>query len=269
MRTLYHPDTHNTDLPADSYWAASAGPAPAGWKKMNGDESCDVAIIGAGYTGLSAALHLARLGVDVRVVDAGPPGGGASGRNGGFCCVGAVKLSDKAMIRRFGLEEARQFYASQREAVDLVRSLIDDNGMHVDVQGDGMLEVAHRPSRVAGMKAAAAFSSDTLDLPTRFLEREELVEHGFAGREAHGGLHFADGFGLHPLKYLYGLLDAVLREGVPVHPRTRVIGWKRVGHKHRLITRAGSVHAGQVLIATNGYTEDALHPALAGTALPV
>ena len=269
MNTLYHPDTHDTDRPAGSYWAASAGPAPTGWKKMNGDETCEVAIIGAGYTGLSAALHLARLGIDVRVVDAGPPGGGASGRNGGFCCIGAVKLSDQAMIRQFGLDEAKRFYASQREAVALVRALIDEEGIAADPQGDGMLEVAHRPSRVDAMKATAEFNTDTLDLPTRFLERDELVERGFAGREAHGGLHFADGFGLHPLKYLHGLLEAVLREGVPVHPRTRVIGWKKVGSTHRLITRGGSVRARQVLIATNGYTDDALHPAMAGVALPV
>lgn len=269
MTHLYHPTLHDTVSPVDSYWADTAGPPPDGALKMNGDFNCEVAVIGAGYTGLSAALHLARLGVDVRVVDAGLPGGGASGRNGGFCCIGAAKLSDKAMISRFGLEETKRFYASQRDAVTLVGDLIKSEDIKADPLGDGMLAVAHRNSRIEGLKSDAAFYADTLDVPCRFLEREALAERGFAGHEAHAGLHFADGFGLHPLKFLYGLLKAVLDTGVPVHPQTRVIGWTHVGGRHRLITQGGSVHARQVLVATNGYTADGLHPGLAGSVLPV
>ena len=269
MAPLYHPTMHDTTRPADSHWAATAGPPPEGARKMNGDFQCDVAIIGAGYTGLSAALNLARLGVDVRVVDAGPPGGGASGRNGGFCCVGAAKLSDKAMIRRFGLEETQRFYSSQRDAVEMVGDLIKSHDMKVDARGDGILTVAHRPSRVEKLKAEAEFNTETLGLPCRFLDRDALAERGFAGQEAHAGLHHADGFGLHPLKYLYGLLQAVLDAGVPVHPMTRVIGWTKTGSQHRLISQGGSVFARQVLIATNGYTDDGLHAGLAGTVVPV
>ena len=260
---------HDTTRLADSYWTDTAGPPPDGARKMNGDFHCDVAVIGAGYTGLSAALHLARLGVDVRVVDAGPPGAGASGRNGGFCCTGAAKLSDKAMIRKFGLEETQRFYASQRDAVTMVGDLIKSQDMKVDARGDGILVTAHRPSRVARLKAEAEFNTETLGLPCRFLDRDALVERGFAGREAHAALLHADGFGLHPLKYLYGLLQAVLEEGVPVHPMTRVIGWTKTGGQHRLISQGGSVFARQVLIATNGYTDDGLHPGLSGTVLPV
>lgn len=269
MTSLYHPTIHDTARPAGTYWAETAGPAPDGARKMNGDHNCDVAVVGAGYTGLSAALHLARRGVDVRVVDAGVPGGGASGRNGGFCCVGAARLPDQAMIRRFGLEETRRFYQSQRDAVSMVSDLIKSEKMSVDLQGDGVLTVAHRQSRVEKLRAAAAFNTDTLGLPCRFLEREALAEKGFAGKEAHAALHFADGFGLHPLKYHYGLLNAVLEAGVPVHTMTKVIGWKQVGGLHRLITQGGSVHARQVLLATNGYSDDDLHPGLAGTVLPV
>ena len=269
MAPLYHPSIHDTSRLADSHWAATAGSPPAGTRKMNGDFNCEVAVIGAGYTGLSAALHLARLGVDVRVVDAGPPGGGASGRNGGFCCIGAAALSDQAMIRRFGLEETKRYYASQRDAVAMVDDLVGSEAMTVDRQGDGMLAVAHKASRVEGLKAAAAFKTEALDLPCRFLEREALIERGFAGQEAHAGLHYADGFGLHPQKYLHGLLKATLDAGVPVHPMTRVIGWTRTGGRHRLITQGGSVHARQVLIATNGYTGDDLHPGMAGATLPV
>ncbi len=269
MTPLYHPTMHDPNRPADSHWDATAGAPPNGARKMNGDFQCDVAVIGAGYTGLSAALRLAQLGVDVRIVDAGPPGGGASGRNGGFCCIGAAKLTDRAMIRRFGLEETKRYYASQRDAVALVADLIKTHDIDAEIRGDGILAVAHRPSRVERLKAEAAFYTETLGVPCRFLEREALAERGFAGRDAHAGLHHADGFGLHPLKYLHGLLKAVLDAGVPVHPQTRVIGWTKTGGQHRLISQGGSVFARQVLVATNGYTDDALHPALAGTLLPV
>ncbi len=269
VTTLYHPSIHDTAVLADSHWVETAGPPPDGTRKMNGDHTCEVAVIGAGYTGLSAALHLARQGVDVRVVDGGLPGGGASGRNGGFCCVGAAMLPDQAMIRRFGQEETRRFYQSQRDAVSMVSDFVKSEKMSVDLQGDGVLSVAHRQSRVEKLRAAAAFNTDSLGLPCRFLEREALAEKGFAGKEAHAALHFADGFGLHPLKYHYGLLNAVLQAGVPVHTMTRVIGWKVIGGRHRLITQGGSVHARQVLLATNGYTGDDLHPGLDGAVLPV
>ncbi len=269
MAPLYHPNMHDPNRAAGSHWEATADSAPDGARKMNGDFQCDVAVIGAGYTGLSAALHLAELGVDVRVVDAGPPGGGASGRNGGFCGIGATKLSDKAMIRRFGLEETQRYYASQRDAVALVAELIETREIEADIQGDGILEIAHRRSRVEGLKAEAAFRAETLGAPCSFLDRDALVERGFGGQEAHAALHHEDGFGLHPLKYLHGLLKAVLDAGVPVHPHTRVIGWTTTGGQHRLISQGGSVFARQVLVATNGYTDDDLHPALAGTVLPV
>ena len=90
---MYHRIMYDRQAPVGSYWEASAGDPVAGCDSLEGDVTADVAIIGAGYTGLSAAYHLANVDqLDVRVLEAGAPGWGASGRNGGHCCFGGAGL---------------------------------------------------------------------------------------------------------------------------------------------------------------------------------
>ena len=124
MKPLFDPSLYQFDQPQPSYWEASAGDVTPQGKPLAGTQSCDVAIIGGGYSGLSAALHLARdFNIDVTVLQAGHVGWGASGRNGGFCTMGATKLSLKSQIARFGIQQTRHFYQSQADAVNLVRSI--------------------------------------------------------------------------------------------------------------------------------------------------
>src|SRR5262245_29376207 len=121
MKHLYHPTALDSATPVPSWWRASVTTTPAEYAPLQGDVDADVAIIGGGYTGLSAAYHLAKHhGIKAVVLERAYPGWGASGRNGGFCCMGGSKLPWKKMITTYGLEEARAFHRVQEDAVRFV-----------------------------------------------------------------------------------------------------------------------------------------------------
>ena len=271
MNALYHQSIYDTAVPVPSSWQASAGlwdgARPGALER---DSDAEIAIIGGGYTGLSAAYHLARdHGIGACVLEAGPIGFGASGRNGGFCCLGSAKLSYPRMVACFGLEETGRFIRAQVEAVELVRALGGDEAIAFDAQGSGTITVAHRPSRLTELEAEAAILTRHGGGPVALWSRDELRARGYASPEAFGALHQGVGFGLHPLKYVRGLADAALKRGARLHAESPVIGWRSEAGRHVLVTPRGCVRAKRVIIATNGFTRDSLHPGLAGTLLPV
>lgn len=269
MRHLHHPAASDPRTPVDSYWAATAPAPSAAAPPLASDDSCDVAVIGGGYTGLSAALHLARdHGLDVRVLERAEPGWGASGRNGGFCCIGGAKVSYRTLIGRHGLEEVRRFFAVQREAVDLVGEIADGEGLDIDRTGSGDLEIAHRPNRVRDLEAHRDFMREAFGVECRFLRKEDLAAGGIANAEAEAALGLPYGFGLHPLKYARGLAAAAVARGARVHGASPVEAWQTEDGWHHLSTPGGTLKARRVIVATNGYTPEDLHPGLAGRLLP-
>lgn len=266
---LFHPALYDWSKPVDSYWEtqrASFGDVSA--PTLNGDETADVAIIGGGYCGLSAAYHLSRSGTDVRVLEAGTIGWGASGRNGGFCSVGASFLGAAELAAIYGEDEALAFFRTLVDAVRLVETLSTEESIDVKRQDGGVWTFAHKPSRMAELQSHADALS-RIGVPARIVWAAEFSDEAFACTEQYGALHESVGFGLNPLAYCLGLARAAIARGAKVHAQSRVIEWRREGDSHRLVTAGGSLRANRVIVAANGWLPEELIPALAGRVMPV
>jgi glycine/D-amino acid oxidase-like deaminating enzyme len=270
MKRLFHPSLYEFDKPQPSYWEASAGDSELRCEPLEGAQTCDVAIIGGGYTGLSAALHLARdFSVDVSLLEAGHIGWGASGRNGGFCTTGATKLSLKSQLVKFGLEETRRFYQSQDDAVNLVRSLGEDESIDFLAQGDGEFMVAESMAHFTALEKHAETERKLLGLDISVHNREEFREIGYDAPHQHGAVRHRPSFGLHPLRYARGLAAAAKRRGARIHAHSEVLRWHKQDGMHRLETANGCLGAKQVILTGNGFMPEHLHRGVEGRPLPL
>ena len=266
---LYHSSAFDFSTPVASYWEASAPSLGRDTPQFISGVETDVAIIGAGYTGLNAALRLARHhGMRTVVLDAGRPGWGASGRNGGFCCLGSSKLSPHALKAKFGDQAMREFYRTQRDAVAHVEQLLEAESIDAEPCGKGQIDLAHKPNRIAGLTEERDLLDKVLGERAVLLSKQELAERGFSGPHFHGGLLSGIGFGLHPLKYCRGLARAAIDAGVSVHGQSEVTGWRQEAGLHVLSTETGELRARHVLLATNGYADEHLPRWIGGRLLP-
>ncbi|WP_336081316.1 NAD(P)/FAD-dependent oxidoreductase [Thalassospira sp. CH_XMU1448-2] len=270
LKRLYQPLAYQTQTMPDSYWAASAGPLPrCETLPAEGTFKTGVAIIGGGYTGLSTALELAENGVEVAVFDAGRSGWGASGRNGGFCCIGGSPLSYAELGLRFGEDETRHYARLQRQSIDLVASRLDDWGIDADRHSDGEVVLAHKPNRIAELHEEDAQHAHFSDIDCQFLTREQLHERGLVAADTYGGLHVKTGFGLHPLKYLAGLHQQCIAKGVRIFEQAMIEDLKDTGTGYDLRSGNTRISAQKVVIATNGYSAENLPDWIGGRLMPV
>lgn len=266
-QSLFHTSVYDHDRGEPSYWEATA--ERPSYPRLESEIDCEVAIIGGGYTGLSAALHLARdHGIEAAVLEAGEIAWGASSRNGGFVCIPSSKLSVAAMVHRYGLVETRRFYAEMIEGTELPKALARDEGFDIRAQGDGNYQVCHHPGRFAGLRAYADQLTRLFGIRTRILTQDEFRAEVHGGTEQFGGMHMQVGHALHPLAYSLGLAAAAARRGARLYAHSRVLRWDRAGAIHRLATATGVVRARRVVVATNGWTPNGLHPELDNRVVP-
>lgn len=239
---------------ASSLWGATATPLRA-FPALAGDAQADVVIIGAGYTGLSAAHHLAQSGVSSIVLEANRPGWGASGRNGGVITA-KFRLSFPAIAAAHGKPMAKRMYEIALEATDIVTQLVESYGIDAaNLRRSGQVKAAHNAETLAyAVKEAEWLRAELGDTTMSVLDagqvREETGSNGFVG-----GVLIAGSGGIHPLNYLHGLADGVAARGIPIHAGTPALRLRREGDGVLVETPGGVVRAKQAIIATNSYSD--------------
>ncbi len=229
------------------------------------DTDCDVCIIGAGYTGLSAALHLADSGMNVLLLDAHRIGWGASGRNGGQLGSGQ-RLDQEQLESMLGQAKAHSLWDLAEESKHLVHGLIKRHAIECDYQA-GIMHVDHRRRFVEGSKTyAAKLEKDYGYDKIRFLDQPEVRSLMESDAYFGGTLDMGAGH-LHPLDLALGLGRAALKAGVRVFENTKVTGLE-AGNIVRVSTQRSCVNARFVLLACNGYLGQ-LDQAVARRVMPI
>jgi taurine dehydrogenase large subunit len=249
---------------------ATAGARPADDGPISGDIDVDVAIIGAGFTGLTTAIFLAREhGIRAAVLEANQVAWGCSSRNGGQAQNASGRLSRPQWIERWGLKTARDMHAEIAEGFETFKGLIAEGGIDCDQQPGGHLYIAHRPAALEKLAAQAKVLCEQFGYDCAILSAEEVKRNYVNDAEAVGALHEPEGIGVHPMKLAYGYLRMARGAGAKVHPASPVIGWETQGQAHHLKTPGGTVRARAVGIATGGYTMPGLHNSVRNRTFPV
>lgn len=249
---------------ANSLWTATANRSTK-FPSLKGEHRADVAVIGGGFTGLSAALHLAEGGATVVVIDAQHPGWGASGRNGGQINVG-LKDSPSVIKKKFGEYWGERMISMAGDAGDLVFDLIQMHCIECEAKRPGWLRAAHTPNTLRQLHVLAEdWSRHGGGMEP--LNKEDM--QSLTGTDVYlGGVIDHRGGVLHPLNYALGLAEAGAQFGAQIYGETSAEKVERNGSDYRVTTPNGTIVASKVLICTNGYSGD-LHKTLAQSVLPI
>jgi glycine/D-amino acid oxidase-like deaminating enzyme len=233
-------------------------------------EAVEVAIIGAGFTGLSAARTLAKRGAHVGVLESQTIGWGASSRNGGMVLTG-LKLGVNKLISRYGHERAQRMYAASLATIDCVEQLVREERIDCDFTRRGHLEVACKQKHFDDYARQAEIIARECNHQLRVVQRYEL-ETEIGSSIYYGGMVDETSAGLNPARYVAGLAGAAQRAGASIFENTQVEKIERETQQGkagwRLSTSRGTLWARDVLVATSGYT-GAATPALREKIIPI
>jgi glycine/D-amino acid oxidase-like deaminating enzyme len=215
-------------------------------------EKVDVAIIGGGYTGLSAARTLAKNGVKAAVLEAETIGWGASSRNGGMVLTG-LKVGMKTVLKKYGRDVARRLFQSSLDSIDTVERIVKEENIDCGFARHGHLLATNKPKHYDALQDEVEFMQKEFNHRVRLIPRAE--QHDEIGSTIyHGALLDELSGGLNPAQYVAGLAGAAERAGATLHARARVNKLGRSGKRFVLETERGPLSAESVFVATSGYT---------------
>lgn len=234
----------------DNLWQRTARPSPV-YPPLGADVKADVAIIGAGYTGLAAALRFSSHGRDVVVLEAMEPGFGASGRNTGWWVPFWTLMTPVKALERFGEMDGGCFCQMMIDAGRLVRQLVETHGIACDMRQAGVICAARTPETLKKLQNSAA-TWRQWGAPVDEIDVIAMRDYVATDRYI-GGVMYRDGGQLQPLDYCRGLAAAAVRSGVRIHSRSPATALVPEGNGWHVTTPTGTVQARQVLLATNAY----------------
>jgi glycine/D-amino acid oxidase-like deaminating enzyme len=233
-------------------------------------ESADIAVIGAGFTGLSAARTLARRGAKVAVLESETIGWGASSRNGGMVLTG-MKLGVNQLISRYGRERTQRMYAASLDSIDCVEKIVQEENIACDFSRCGHLEVACKQKHFDDYSRQAEVIAREFNHTLRVVQKNELSSE-IGSTIYYGGMVDEISAGCNPARYVAGLARAAMKAGAQVFEHTRVESLQRESHQGeagwKLTTSRGPLWAHEVFVATSGYTSRAT-PALQKKIIPI
>jgi glycine/D-amino acid oxidase-like deaminating enzyme len=215
-------------------------------------DKVDVAVIGGGYTGLSAACTLAKSGARVAVLEAETIGWGASSRNGGMTLTG-LKVSIPTVFKRYGRDLARRLFQCSLESVDAVERIVKEERIDCGFARHGHLLAANKTRHYDGFQREIDFMSKEFDHNLKLVPPDDLQDE-IGSTAYHGGIVDELSGGLNPAQYVTGLARAAQKAGASLHARARVQRLERGPNGFTLETERGKLVAKNVLVGTSGYT---------------
>ncbi len=216
-------------------------------------EKVDVAVVGAGYTGLNCARVLSKRGARVAVLEQNFVGWGASSRNGGMATPG-IKQNISTIFKWFGKELGRQFWQASLDAIDLLDRLVMEEGLNCDWARNGHIALAYKASHLKAMREKADWFSRELGHKVKVVERADLRTE--IGTDSfYGGLADEYSGGLDPAKYVFELARVVANYGATLCENSKVTDIEKNGLGYQLRVNGRAIKAREVVLATNGYTK--------------
>lgn len=235
------------------YWHDTTPPFENA-EKSRPEGHYDVAVIGGGFTGLSAALHLAKAGSRVGVFEAGAVGSGASGRNGGHLNNGLAH-SFIAAKQHLGTERAKALYKAFDDSIDTIERIVTQENINCSFRRSGKLKLASKPAHFTTLERNFEAIHRDVDSDTALLQRDALS--GEVGSDNfHGAMLSKKSAMMHMGRYVTGLATAATRNGAVIYENTPVSERKKINDKHQIVTPYGNVTADNVILATGAYTTD-------------